>query len=101
MSEPDVISPNPSEPDAIIPPNLEAEKFYEGAYARIMRNMVVVATLVTAAATVRFGWRVGAGLAVGCGLAAVNFIWMKHAITTFAGRMVQPKAHLNAGGDEK
>ena len=26
---------------------------------------------------------------------------MKHAITTFTGRMVQPKAHLNAAGDEK
>src|SRR5437588_3894073 len=61
MSEPDVISPNPSEPDVIIPPNPEADKFYEGAYARIMRNMTVVAVVATLAATIRFGWRVGAG----------------------------------------
>ena len=62
-----------------------------------MPSKAVLATIVTIAATARFGWRVAAGVAIGCGLAAVNFLWMKHAITTFAGKMVQPKAP----GDEK
>ena len=86
-----------TESEIIITPNREAEQFYEGAYVRIMRNMAVLAAVLSVAATVRLGWRVGAGFALGCGLAAINFLWMKRAITTFAGRMVQPKAP----GDEK
>src|SRR5947208_2107521 len=66
-----------------------------------MRNMAVVAGVTAVAAFIRFGWRAGAGFLAGCGLAAINFVWMKHAITTFAGKMVEAKAHLNGGGDEK
>ena len=62
-----------------------------------MRNMAVLAAIFTIAATVRLGWRVGAGFSIGCGLAAINFLWMKRAIITFAGKMVEAKAP----GDEK
>jgi hypothetical protein len=76
----------------------EAEKFYEGAYARIARIMVVVAVVASLAALFRFGWRVGAGVAIGCALAGVNFIWMKRAITAFAGRIAEPEQSASARG---
>ena len=81
-SESDII-----ESDIVIPSNPEAERFYEGAYARIVMAMIVIAGVATPAACWRFGWRVGAGVAVGCTLAGINFLWMKRAIQSFAGRL--------------
>ena len=68
----------------------EAEAFYAGAYLRMSRVMAFIAIVASLGAWARFGWRVAAGLAIGCALAAVNFLWMKRAITAFAGRMVEP-----------
>jgi hypothetical protein len=79
-------------------PDQEAERFYESAYARIVRIMVVVAVVASIAAVVRFGWRVGAGVALGCALAGVNFLWMKRAITAFAGKLAEPQTADSAKG---
>jgi hypothetical protein len=79
-------------------PDPEAERFYEGAYARIVRIMLVVAVVGSVGALVRFGWRVGAGAAIGCALAGVNFLWMKRAITAFTGRLAEPQAADSAKG---
>lgn len=76
----------------MIPPSPEAEQFYEGAYARIMRSMAVFAAIFTVAAEFRFGWRVAGGFLVGCGLAVVNFLWLKRTIATLASRIVEPQA---------
>ena len=80
-----------TEVDNATPPNPEAERFYEGAYGRLNRIMVVAGSLASVAAYVRFGWRMGAGVAVGCALAGVNFLWMKRAIISFAGRLASPQ----------
>jgi hypothetical protein len=71
-------------------PDPEAEKFYAGAYSRMWRIMAFVAVSASVGALARFGWRTAAGLALGCAVAGLNFFWMKHAITAFAGRMVEP-----------
>jgi hypothetical protein len=86
------------EPTIITEPDPEAERFYEGAYARIVRIMSVVAIVAFLTAIFRFGWRVGAGVAIGCGLAGVNFIWMKRAIIAFGGRMTQPEKVASVSG---
>ena len=73
-------------------PNATAEKFYDGAYGRIWRITASLAAMFAVAATVGFGWRMGISFMVGSGLGTVNFLWLKRAITTFAGRMVEPNA---------
>src|SRR3954447_24626434 len=60
--------------------------------------MVVVGAVASVAAAVRFGWSVGAGVAVGCLLAGINFLWLKRAITAFAGRLAAPQAADSAKG---
>jgi hypothetical protein len=81
-------TPSPeTESDIIVAPDPQTEKFYEGAYSRIGRSMAVLAILACAYSLARYGWHVAAGLAVGCGLSAVNFLWMKRAINSFAARM--------------
>lgn len=81
-----------NEPEMVLPNNPEAEKFYDGAYARIWRTIATLATMLAIVATVGLGWRMGASFLIGCALGTVNFLWLKRAITTFAGRMVEPNA---------
>src|SRR3954471_9574445 len=78
--------------ESTISPDPEAEQFYEGAYVRIMRSMVVFAVIFTIAAEIKFGWRTAGGFLVGCGLAVVNFLWLKRTIATLASKIIQPQA---------
>jgi hypothetical protein len=64
----------------------QAESFYEGAYARIVRLMFGLTVVLTAAALVRFGWQVAAGFAVGCAIAILNFHWLKRVVSALADR---------------
>ena len=68
----------------------EAEDFYLRAYARIARFMGAVAVLAAAVLVLRFGWRVGAGFALGAAIAALNLYWLKHTVGVLADRVTQP-----------
>ncbi len=63
-----------------------SESFYEGAYGRIVRLMLGSAVVLTVAALVRFGVEVGAGFAVGCAIAILNFHWLKRVVSALAER---------------
>jgi len=67
-----------------IPP--QAESFYSGAYARIIRFMLVLGILATIAVLLRFGPTVAAGFALGCAIAALNFYWLKRVVSALADR---------------
>jgi hypothetical protein len=68
------------------PAQAAAEHFYSGALSRIARFMAVLAPLLIAAAWWRFGVRAAIGLALGCAIAYVNFIWLKRVIAGFVDR---------------
>jgi small-conductance mechanosensitive channel len=65
-----------------------AEHFYSGALDRIRRCMVVLGPLCVAAAWWKFGLRSAVGIACGCGIAYINFLWLKRVITGFVDRAV-------------
>ena len=67
-----------------IPP--QAENFYSGAYARIIRFMQVLGIVATIAVLARLGIAVAAGFLTGCAIAFVNFHWLKRVVTAFADR---------------
>ena len=67
-----------------IPP--QAENFYSGAYARIIRFMQVLGIVATLAVLARFGMIVAAGFLVGCAIAFVNFHWLKRVVSALADR---------------
>jgi hypothetical protein len=68
----------------------EAEDFYPRAYARIARFMLVVAVLAAGGLIFLFGWRVGAGFALGAAIAALNFYWLKRAVGALSEKITQP-----------
>jgi hypothetical protein len=63
-----------------------SERFYEGAYGRIVRLMFLLAVVLTLGALVRFGAVVAAGFAVGCAIAILNFHWLKRVVSALADR---------------
>src|SRR5438270_8710095 len=79
------------EPEVTVPSNPDAEQFYEGAYARIIRSMAVLAAIFTIATEIRFGWRAAGGFLAGCGLATINFLWLKRTVMTLASKILEPK----------
>ena len=62
------------------------ESFYSGAYRRIVLHMLWLAGASAAALWVRYGWRFGVAFVLGCGLAFLNFYWLKRVISGLADR---------------
>jgi hypothetical protein len=75
-----------------------SETFYAGALSRIERIMLVAGALLTLAACLRYGWRIAAGLACGCAIAYVNFVWLKRVVTAFADRVTATQTQQSSGG---
>jgi hypothetical protein len=71
---------------------LQADEFYAGAQARIVRMMIVIACLLTIAIWIKAGHRLGLGFALGCALAGVNFYWLTRAVNAFADRVTQAES---------
>lgn len=63
--------------------------FYDRAYVRILRFMLVLAALGTVASLVRFGGLIAAGFLAGCAIALVNFHWLKRVVAALADRTTQ------------
>jgi ATP synthase I chain len=70
-------------------PNPASEAFYSGALVRIMRFMVGLGITGSAAAVAIYGWRIASGFACGCGIAYLNFRWLKRVISALADRVTQ------------
>jgi small-conductance mechanosensitive channel len=78
---------NPSDPDASLSP--ETDSFYSGALIRISRFMLVLALLAMVPLWMRYGPAMCLGFAVGCGVAYLNFVWLKRVISGLADRVTQ------------
>jgi small-conductance mechanosensitive channel len=77
-------------------PENKAEAFYSGAIPRITRSMPVLAALGTLVLAWRVNWLFAAGFALGCGIAYLNFYWLKRVVTALADRVASQ--HQSEGG---
>lgn len=58
----------------------EGDAFYRAAERRIEYLTLGLGAAATLVAAVRWGWRAGAGLALGAALAWVNYRWLKQGV---------------------
>lgn len=72
---------------AASPETAPDDDFYSGAVRRISKFMVVLALALTAAAWWRFGRWSALGFALGCGIAFLNFHWLKRGVSGLADRV--------------
>jgi hypothetical protein len=75
-----------------------SEEFYSGALVRIQRIMLAAGPLLALASWFRYGWRIAVGLACGCAIAYVNFVWLKRVVTAFADRVTATQTQQSSGG---
>lgn len=73
------------------------DDFYAAAFQRIVRNMAVIAAVLIVAAFIRFGYKVGVGFLIGCGIAGLNFYAIKHVVGIFADRVTQQQTTKPTG----
>lgn len=73
------------------------EKFYSGALDRIRRIMAVIGVVGTVVVWVRYGTALAIGLAAGCAISYVNFVWLKQAVSGLMDR-VTASGQLQSGG---
>ncbi|HEY1463646.1 MAG TPA: ATP synthase subunit I [Terriglobales bacterium] len=69
--------------------DLTSEQFFDGALGRIERVMLLLWIGVTVIFFVLLGWRLALGVAVGSGIAYLNFFWLKRMVTAVADRVTQ------------
>jgi hypothetical protein len=67
-------------------PNPAAERFYSGALNRIRHFMTALAPLLMVGAWRKFGRGPAVGFAFGCGIAYINFYWLKRVVGGFVER---------------
>jgi Na+/H+-translocating membrane pyrophosphatase len=68
----------------------QVEAFLSRAYRRIQRIVIVLSVLAAIVAT-SFGWRSGAGFAIGALVGYINFVWLHNASAVMTERMVAPR----------
>jgi nitrate reductase NapE component len=82
LSVPENLSPAPE-----TAPSPEAEAFYENAYRRIVRIMLVLPILVFPVLLIKFHGAVAFGFIVGSAIAFFNFYWLKRAVVVLGDRV--------------
>jgi hypothetical protein len=87
---------NAPEP-VVAPPDPAAERFYSGAMDRIRRFMAVIGAIATIVVWVVLGWKIGAGLLLGCVIAWLNFYWLKQAVGALADRVTSTGRRQSGG----
>jgi hypothetical protein len=65
------------------------DAFLSGTYQRI-RRMTILLSLAATGGALWFGWRSALGAAAGALVGYVNFVWLHHASTMMADRMIAP-----------
>ena len=76
----------------------KSNAFYSGALRRISRLMLGLSVVLSLAGCWRYGWRVTLGFVCGCGVAYLNFHWLKRVVSALADRATEPGNARSSGG---
>jgi hypothetical protein len=64
-----------------------SERFYSGAYSRIVRFMLIAGAAAAVLVLVRWGATVAVGFVLGCGIGFLNFYWLKRVVSALADKV--------------
>ena len=85
MSEPNTIQPDPDDTEDVFEPapvDPKVERFLGGAVGRIRHTMLILGAIATLVAWWIWGWRIAAGVLLGCVVSYVNFHWLERALNS-------------------
>ena len=75
-----------------------SEHFYSGAYSRIVRFMLVAGAAAAVVVLVRWGAMVAIGFMLGCGIAFLNFYWLKRVVSALADKVMTSGTPQSSAG---
>jgi hypothetical protein len=75
-----------------------SQAFYAGALLRIRRIMLVLGSVACLLGWFRYGGRIALGVACGCAIAYVNFVWLERVVNAFADRITNTRIQHSGGG---
>ena len=95
MTEPD---PESEQPVIEAVPSPEADAFYEGAYRRIVRTMMVLPLLITPLLWLRYGRHIAVGFIAGSAIAWYNFYALKRGVVALADKVTRTGEKQSSAG---
>ncbi len=101
MSDPDTIQPDPDDTEDVFEPapvDPKVERFLGGAVGRIRHTMLILGAIATLVAWWIWGWRIAAGVLLGCVVSYVNFHWLEHAMNALAERISTDGSKVSSTG---
>ena len=75
-----------------------SEHFYSGAYSRIVRFMLMAGAAAAVVVLVRWGGMVAIGFVLGCGIAFLNFYWLKRVVSALADKVTTSGTPQSSAG---
>jgi hypothetical protein len=101
VSDPDSVQPDPAdEEDAFesTPVDPKVELFLGRAVGRIRHTMLVLGVIATLISWFVWGWRIAAGVLLGCIVSYVNFHWLERALNSLAERITAAGSKVSSTG---
>jgi hypothetical protein len=101
VSDPDAIQPDPDDTEDVFEPapvDPRVERFLGGAVGRIRHTMLILGAIATLIAWSIWGWRIAAGVLLGCVVSYVNFHWLERALNSMAERITVAGSKVSSTG---
>ena len=101
MFDPDTIQPDPDDTEDVFEPapvDPKVERFLGGAVRRIRHTMLILGAIATLVAWWIWGWRIAAGVLLGCVVSYVNFHWLERALNSLAERITAAGSKVSSTG---
>ncbi len=101
MADPDVIPPEPDDAEDafdLTPVDPKVERFLGAAVSRIRHTMLILGAIATLIAWSIWGWRIAAGVLLGCVVSYVNFHWLERALNSLAERITAAGSKVSSTG---
>jgi hypothetical protein len=99
--DPDTIQPDPDDTEDVFEPapvDPKVERFLGGAVRRIRHTMLILGAIATLVAWWIWGWRIAAGVLLGCVVSYVNFHWLERALNSLAERITAAGSKVSSTG---
>jgi ATP synthase I chain len=101
VSDPDTGQPDPEggeegfEPTPVDP---RVDRFLGSAVGRIRHTMLILGAIATLIAWSIWGWKIAAGVLLGCIVSYVNFHWLERALNSLAERITAAGSKVSSTG---
>ncbi len=101
MSDPEFTQSDPDDAEDVFEPTAvdpKVEQLLGGSIGRIRQSMMVLAAIAVLFAWFIWGWRIAAGVLLGCVVSYLNFHWLERAMNALGERITTAGSKISSTG---